>query len=72
MKNDFLALVIVPFALLANGCEPVHAWERGLLAHPAMRSDARPEETRSRNHMLGAREASQGASGERGGGCGCK
>ncbi|MBK9265253.1 MAG: DUF4266 domain-containing protein [Polyangiaceae bacterium] len=37
-----------------------------------MRSDTRPEETRARNHMLGAREASQGASGERGGGCGCK
>lgn len=62
------------FALLpfTSACEPVRAWERGLLSHPAMRSDTRPEETRARNHMLGAREASQGASGERGGGCGCK
>jgi|GEM_PF-2926866 len=61
--------VLLPFAF---ACEPVHAWDRGLLTHPAMQSDARPEQMRARNHMLGAREATQGASGERGGGCGCK
>lgn len=72
MKNVPRTWWMIPFVLLGAGCEPVHAWDRGLLAHPAMRSDMRPEETRARNHMLGAREASQGASGERGGGCGCK
>ena len=72
MRTGGGVFLLFAFVLLASACEPVHSWERGLLAHPAMRADTRPEETRARNHMLGAREASQGASGERGGGCGCK
>lgn len=70
MRSAALCLLIAP--LVAGACAPVRPWERGTLAHPCMRADARPEESRAKNHMLGAREASQGASGERGGGCGCK
>lgn len=57
---------------LVGACQPVPRWNRATLAHPCMRSDARPEEVRARLHMLGAREAAQGAAGQRGGGCGCK
>ena len=56
----------------ASACAPVQPWQRGRLAHDCMRSDARPEESRARTHMLSAREGSSGAAGERGGGCGCK
>jgi hypothetical protein len=65
----FRALLLATVALAA--CAPVHAYERGTLARDCMRPDARPEETRARTHMLGAREGSQGAGGDRGGGCGC-
>lgn len=58
--------------LLLGACAPVRPWERSILASDCMRPDARPEESRARAHMLGAREASQGATGERGGGCGCR
>lgn len=63
--------VVVVLALTA-GCAPVHAWQRGTLASRCMSPDARPSEGRARSHMLGAREGSTGASGEVGGGCGCK
>ncbi|MCC6666974.1 MAG: DUF4266 domain-containing protein [Polyangiaceae bacterium] len=65
------ACVVVVLALVA-GCAPVHSWQRGTLASRCMSPDARPSETRARAHMLGAREGSTGASGEVGGGCGCK
>ena len=58
--------------LFILSCAPVRPWERETLAHRGMRSDARPEEARARQHMLGARETSQGGAGEVGGGCGCK
>jgi hypothetical protein len=54
------------------GCAPVRPWERSLLAHRCMTPDSRPEETKARLHMLGARESARGAAGETGGGCGCK
>ncbi|MCC6558274.1 MAG: DUF4266 domain-containing protein [Polyangiaceae bacterium] len=59
-------------AAACAGCGPVPAWNRATLAHRCMRPDARPEEARARAHLLVAREASQGATGERGGGCGCR
>lgn len=63
---------LVVFVLLAAAaCAPVPVTARGTLARECMRSDARPEEQRARAHMLGAREGSQGATGDRGGGCGC-
>lgn len=66
-----LALIAVA-ATLSVSCAPVQPWQRGTLSHRCMRPDARPEETRARAHMLGAREGSVGATGDRGGGCGCK
>ena len=65
-----IAALLVAAAWL-GGCAPVRPWQRGTLAHRCMQPDARPQETRARNHMLGARESAQGAAGEAGGGCGC-
>lgn len=65
-----ILILVMPWLLL--GCQPVPPWNRGTLAHRCMRPDARPEEGRARTHMLGAREATQGAAGQKGGGCGCK
>jgi hypothetical protein len=53
------------------GCGAVRPWQRETLSHRCMTEDGRPEESRARQHMLSAREAAQGASGETGGGCGC-
>jgi hypothetical protein len=63
-----LALVVL---LVVGGCAPVKPWQRGRLAHRCMQTDRRAEQNRARQHMLGARESSQGATGEAGGGCGC-
>lgn len=65
-------LALSAVLVLSAGCTPVRPWQRSTLAHRCMTSDSRPEEARARRHMLGARETSQGATGEAGGGCGCK
>lgn len=57
--------------LTLSACAPIKPWERGVLAHRCMKPDVRAEEQRARQHFFGARESSQGASGEVGGGCGC-
>lgn len=59
-------------AALAASCVPVPAWQRGLLAHRCMDPEARLEEARAEQHLLGARETTRGAAGEVGGGCGCR
>lgn len=64
------SVILLSLVLLA-GCRPIKPWQRGILAHPCMNEDSRPEESFARQHMLGARESSQGATGETGGGCGC-
>lgn len=66
------AVLACGLAVVTPGCAPVRPWERSVLACEPMRPEARPEESRARGHMLGARESSQGATGERGGGCGCR
>ena len=53
-----IAALLVAAAWL-GGCAPVRPWQRGTLAHRCMQPDARPQETRARNHMLGARESAQ-------------
>jgi hypothetical protein len=70
MKKLLLAIVLCA-APVVSGCQPLKPWQRGTLAHRCMQSDSRPEESLARQHLLGARETSQGASGETGGGCGC-
>ena len=49
----------------------VQPWQREHLAKRAMRFDTDPLEMRFRQHMFGAREASDLGYGQPGGGCGC-
>ena len=55
-----------------NGCTPwVKPYERQHLADPIMSFDRNPVATKYMNHVYEAREASRGAEGSAGGGCGC-
>lgn len=67
--KPLLALIVL--VGVVAGCRPVASWQRGTLAHPCMTDTRRGDERRARLHMLGARESSQGAAGDTGGGCGC-
>lgn len=71
-RSALAVLALLAGSLAIAGCAPAPAWQRGLLAHECMRPGARPEEQQARAHMLGARESSIGATGARGGGCGCR
>lgn len=51
--------------------QPPQAWERGLLAKPAMRLDGDPLQQRFDQHIFMSKENASGGSGVGGGGCGC-
>lgn len=55
----------------ASACVVVRPHEREHLARPAMTGDRDAGESRFRQHETGAREGSDGGTGEPGGGCGC-
>ena len=63
--------VVAVLFLLASACAVVRPHEREDLARPSMTSDREPGEARFRQHQTGAREGSDGGTGEPGGGCGC-
>jgi len=67
-----LAFAAIAAALL-GGCaiEPPRAWERDLLARPAMSMDDDPLERRLLMHIYTSKENSSGGDGVGGGGCGC-
>ncbi len=67
MKNSLFVLSIIVLA----GCQTVQPWERGILAKEEMQWQARAMETRFRQQMCNSKEASSGANGAAGGGCGC-
>lgn len=67
MKNSLLVLSIIVLA----GCQTVQPWERGILAKEEMQWQASAMETRFRQQMFNSKEASSGANGAAGGGCGC-
>jgi hypothetical protein len=69
MKGRWLLSLLLCLPL--SGCVQIPIWRRGKLAHRCMDGDAHPAGSKARQHMLGARESSQGAVGEAGGGCGC-
>jgi Domain of unknown function (DUF4266) len=59
--------------LFLAGCSihPPRAWEKDLLARPAMAMDADPLERRHLQHIYTSKENSSGGDGVGGGGCGC-
>ncbi len=68
-----LALFIACVAL--GGCSRLEPWvqpyERGHLADRVMQLERDPVSGKYLNHVYEAREASRGADGSAGGGCGC-
>lgn len=54
-----------------QACTTVQPWERGNLAKKEMSMTAYPTLHKFRDHIFGAREASQGGHSSAGGGCGC-
>lgn len=59
--------------MLASGCgvTPPRAWERDLLARPAMAMTVDGLGTRLAEHVYASRESASGGLGVGGGGCGC-
>ena len=53
------------------GCATTQAWEREVLADPAMAPDPDPDAQSLRQHVYGVREGAVGGFGGGGGGCGC-
>ncbi|MCC7257027.1 MAG: DUF4266 domain-containing protein [Gammaproteobacteria bacterium] len=65
---------LAPVLLVLGGCgiQPwVKPYERDRLADPIMSLARHPVSAAYTNHVHEAREASRGASGSAGGGCGC-
>jgi len=58
-------------ALVFAACAPVPQYKRGGLARRHMAFQDDPDEVILENHLIDSREGSSGASGARGGGCGC-
>jgi hypothetical protein len=71
LKPVCTLLLAAVSAVLLPGCQPVQAWERGVLAKPEMAIDANPLETALNNHIYFSKEASNGGHSAAGGGCGC-
>ena len=74
----FLAVMVAACVLAgASGCafKPIEPWvkpyERERLADPVMKSSLNDLPARQQDHIYTVREASRGATGVQGGGCGC-
>ncbi|MFZ1626127.1 MAG: DUF4266 domain-containing protein [Gammaproteobacteria bacterium] len=67
--------VFLGAVMLLAGCSNVEPWvkpyERDRLADPIMSFDRNPVSSTYLDHVHEAREASRGATGSAGGGCGC-
>lgn len=73
MRKRWLAHVCAA-GLIASAlpaCTAVKPYERELLAHPAMQQPVWRAKARRDQHVFEVREASRGAGGAAGGGCGC-
>ena len=72
--NVWAAALLAGMVLL-SGCTGIEPWlkpyERDRLADPVMSFDRDPVSTGYLDHVHEAREASRGAAGSAGGGCGC-
>lgn len=74
-RSTSLLLPLVGLAAILSGCAPVEPWvkpyERAALADEVMSSDRNPLLGDYMGHVREVREASRGATGAAGGGCGC-
>lgn len=65
------SLLGVVCALSACALSPPRAWEKDLLARPAMAMQDDPLGQRARSHIYSSKENSSGGDGVGGGDCGC-
>lgn len=63
--------LLLALVCLVSGCAAVQPWERDQLSDPIMMFDENPLDVKAKQHHLDYREGSTGATGARGGGCGC-
>lgn len=63
-----IALIV---SVSAGACVRVKAYQREVLAHPAMQTPVWKYQSEADQHVFEVREASSGATGSAGGGCGC-
>ena len=66
-----LVLPCIVYAVSACSISPPKAWEKDLLARPAMAMEDDPLEQRARSHIYSSKENAAGGDGVGGGGCGC-
>jgi hypothetical protein len=66
-----LAAIAVLAAFTGCSYAPPKAWEKDLLARPAMAMDGDALDQRFTQHIYASKENSSGGSGVGGGGCGC-
>lgn len=66
-----LALLLVAASLAGCSIAPPKAWEKDLLARPAMLMDGDVLDQRFTQHIYASKENSSGGNGVGGGGCGC-
>lgn len=74
--NTRTVITIVSTVLLASllaGCQttPVAAWEKGVLAEPAMSPKGLAQYNAVNTHVYTSKETARGGDGVAGGGCGC-
>jgi hypothetical protein len=65
------SLICISLLLAVSGCVGVKPYQREYLARRHMIRYRDEGETRFEQHARGAREGSDGGTGEAGGGCGC-
>lgn len=72
MSSRIMVLLVLLLCLSACGIQPwVKPYERQNLADPIMSFNRDPVANNYMHHVYQAREASRGAEGGTGGGCGC-
>jgi hypothetical protein len=71
MKCSRLSLIIVTLLAALSGCAAVAPYERERLASRDMQMQRNPDASAGEQHANAYREASSGAEGTSGGGCGC-
>ena len=76
LRSVCAATAALVLASMASGCAGVEPWvkpyERERLADPIMKTSGGALADKHREHVRDVREASRGANGVQGGGCGCK
>lgn len=69
MNATPMRVALLALLALVGGCRHVHAYERGVLAHPSMNTAG--EAPPALEHVYSVQEGAMGGSGPAESGCGC-